>query len=626
MEDPGHLDYSTLFSTLMESNALLRDEIQQLQEEHRERLHQIHQSSLYSSETDNLEEEERNVRPSAIGSQDRHSAHAHVQVRNESLSQSLPPKLLRDTWVGPKESLDHGETHKEHFFMHKHTSLSPTSTNSHHSSNSSIHTPAGSDHKISREEVQVHEEDGGNQSGCDEESDSYSSSAHELLATGTHSPSESLASAQSSCQSQGRGEEGNPFASPGLLAIEKMWDDFSVEEYAPYEPDYEDPKKSRDWSPRITVPEPFSMTVRESRTPKTKSRSMLIAERERMEREALEEAELKKKIHPTPVPASTYLPLYELINAKNEQRREQVKSLTKEILKSTEKPFSFMKREEKKKQEKAEALRQSWELEGAKSKQKRAFKAKPVPKHLFDPQISERVREEEEYRKIRIRMRAEELMASSKLPANMQVKGREYTIGSLRRKRLEENRNRAFVTQEHQFHPCINDEVPDFDQAYLEFQKQLATRKQSKKTTTTKPFYLRSQLIPSRRQQIEQDLKQDEAVLPETRWPFVAPRAKVSHKSPKHSRISRSSSAPYPAQMTETAKVRQSLTRERLADLAEKETIEEQQRREKRKHERDLQRAVSEKSLSYDPTAWLEERKRQRLQHFRCVMNVCMGM
>ncbi len=621
--------YSALFSTLLESNALLRDEIQQLRQDHRRTL-----SALELLHVQNLQGVPQHTQTSSRRVADVSSLkEAEGNYRDEvptapmgeyRLTKNLPTHPLKDAWVDPQESdllsSQHAPLRQQGDELHSNSSLTSSGHSSeeenqqtHNRSPGSPSTPASSDHEeewagedqaemVEGAAVGILSDSSAHSIPAASSSRSVDSSLVSFSGSGT--PSESA-------QSEGNGD---PFASPGLVAIGTMWDDFSVEDYAPYEPDKEGAKEKEEWAPRITIPEPFSMTLREERNPKKKSKSMLITEREKMEREAKEEAELKKQFHATPVPASTYIPLYELINAKNHQRREQVQELTKDLLKSTERPFSFTKRDKEKKRLKAEMVRQS-QLEKAKSDKEQKFRARPVPKRLFDPQVNEQIREEEEYRRIRVKMRAEELLANSKLPGSM--RSRKYTDGELRRRRLEDKQSRAFMTRDHRFHPRINPKVPDYDQLFTDFQKELARRKKANRTTTVEPFYLRTELIPSRKEQVEQELQRDDHVLPETRWPYMAPRSKVSCMAPGVSNHFRSRSAPYPAQLTETARIRQSLTQEKLAGAAEKEVSDEQRRRAKKDRQRELQKAVSQRSVACDPTAWLEDRKKQKLQEFR---------
>ena len=52
------------------------------------------------------------------------------------------------------------------------------------------------------------------------------------------------------------------------------------------------------------------------------------------------------------------------------------------------------------------------------------FKAKPFPEHLFHNVHAEKMKEDEEYRKIRIRMRSKDLLRSASLPPNMKSRGK----------------------------------------------------------------------------------------------------------------------------------------------------------------------------------------------------------
>ena len=268
-------DYSTLFTTLLETNALLREEIHKLRQEHQktcttvERLYEQHQKV-----------EAQQV---AASLQDGHHLGGRITINDQEdlleedrLSQSLPARLLQNTWVQSSDQEDSLPASR---------SCSPsTSSSSQHCTHSSQQHSAHGKLTVRQESEPIgqgDEEEGEIETveGSDAELQS-DSSAHDLSAHGIHSSTYSLSSSSQSSVSSG-GEEGDPFASPGVLAIEHMWDDFSVEDYALYERErgQETTGGTKEWSPQITIPEPFSMTLRESRTPKRKSRSMQAAER-----------------------------------------------------------------------------------------------------------------------------------------------------------------------------------------------------------------------------------------------------------------------------------------------------------------------------------------------------------
>lgn len=291
-----------------------------------------------------------------------------------------------------------------------------------------------------------------------------------------------------------------PNRSSALDTVESLWQDFSVYDYPKDPSSPTKPCEPLDtWSPCITIPKPFTMTIREARKSKEKkTRSQRLLEEELKLKKEKEESELQKKFRSQPVPATTFLPLYDEITRQNEIRRQYVKETSKALLKSTEKPFSFVKREEKKR-----ALSRSKSLsslsELTPKKEKYMFKANPFPAHLFDLTLADKLAEQGEYRAIKVRMRAEETLANSRLPMNMEGRGRKYTIGKLRNKAMKEKEKKAFMTKDHTFRPQINHEIPDFDKLQFQFDKEMRYKKKEREPTVVEPFNLRTTALSDMR-------------------------------------------------------------------------------------------------------------------------------
>lgn len=235
------------------------------------------------------------------------------------------------------------------------------------------------------------------------------------------------------------------------------------------------------------------MTIREANKSKEKkTRSIRLMEEELRIKKERDESELQKKFRSQPIPATTFLPLYDEINRQNEVRRMHVRETSKALLKSSEKPFSFIKREEKKR-----ALRRSKSLSSLTDltpspKQEAGFKANPFPAHLFDLTLADKLAEQDEYRAIKVRMRSQETLAKSRLPMSMEGRGRQYTIGKLRNKAMKEKEKKAFMTKDHTFKPQINHDIPDFDKLQFQFDKELRTKKKEREPTVVEPFNLRT--------------------------------------------------------------------------------------------------------------------------------------
>lgn len=288
-------------------------------------------------------------------------------------------------------------------------------------------------------------------------------------------------------------QEMYPRRSSALDVVEDMWEGFSVYDYPPESsPPRERIQKKKEWTPQITIPKPFGMTVREAKKKAKITRSQAILQEDLKKKQEKEEAELHKKFRAQPVPATTFLPLYDEITRQNELRRYQVRELSKAILKSTEKPFKFVKREEEKKQlRRTKSLSNIADLEN-KMEEKKKFKANPFPDHLFDLTLADKVAEKEEYRTIKMRMRAQEMLAVSRLPPNMEARGEEYTLGHFRSKLNKEGNKNAFMTKEHKFRPQINPDIPDFDDLHRQFEKEMRDKKREREPTVSEPFNLRT--------------------------------------------------------------------------------------------------------------------------------------
>ncbi|XP_039769024.1 protein FAM161A isoform X2 [Ornithorhynchus anatinus] len=324
--------------------------------------------------------------------------------------------------------------------------------------------------------------------------------------------------------------EVNFLASP-KEQIRNMWDDFNVEDYAPSDSHHvqklQKPKrKPKKWVPKITVPQPFQMTIREERKKEQRVTAKAEAERAntllRKQEEEAEAAECQKKFRANPIPAFVFLPLYQELLERNEERRRFVKEKSKEILLASQKPFDFVVREEQKKE-----FQRLQAKVPSKSKTKvKLFKARPVPKSVYGSAISDRIKEEELYRESRIRMRSQELLQNASLPRSMLVQ----SSPSKRKYRHTEERT------ELKYKPKVNCRVPDFETLHQKFQKQVLKQKHLKPTTVCEPFDLRTLRIPSNRGRILKDIQADEENLKETRWPYLSPRCK--------SRMRRSSASP----------------------------------------------------------------------------------
>ncbi|NXP97765.1 F161A protein, partial [Vidua macroura] len=303
--------------------------------------------------------------------------------------------------------------------------------------------------------------------------------------------------------------------------IEKMWDGFCLEDYISRAKHSlpsssacrKGHKKEKVWSPRVTMPKPFQMTIRETQKKEQniKSKSQIELENHLLKKQLEEEAECQKKFRANPVPATIFLPLYHDIMQRNEERRRSVRERSKLKLLATQKPFKFIERERQKLEARKMQLK---DLSPPENKTK-VFRAKPVPKCVYSPDFRDKVKEEELCREIRIRMRAEELLQNSSVP-NSRLALKE-TTKKKKHKSTEPKRME---------HKLKIRSVPDFELLHEKFQKRLLQHKKVKPLTVCEPFDLCTSYIPSKKDKILKDMQEDEEKLKETRWPFASPRRK----------------------------------------------------------------------------------------------------
>ncbi|XP_046885863.1 protein FAM161A-like [Hypomesus transpacificus] len=150
---------------------------------------------------------------------------------------------------------------------------------------------------------------------------------------------------------------------------------------------------------RVTIPQPFQMTVREEekKQRRVRTRSEVELENSLLRRELDELRECGRKFRATPAPAHTQRPLYEVvspspqqqlghhtINSWNRGRGNRGGTHANRVASgirptcSTPRPFSFLERERKKREQKI--LAELGNLEP--KEERRVFKARPMPKFV----------------------------------------------------------------------------------------------------------------------------------------------------------------------------------------------------------------------------------------------------
>uniref|UniRef100_A0A3P8XUB3 FAM161 centrosomal protein B n=1 Tax=Esox lucius TaxID=8010 RepID=A0A3P8XUB3_ESOLU len=213
-------------------------------------------------------------------------------------------------------------------------------------------------------------------------------------------------------------------------------------------------------------------------------------ERPRPSKEEEEEAECQRKFRAVPVPIHVVVPLYNDMMKTRERERKEGCERRRDFLLSTQKPFSFLERDEKK----GEKLMQMI-CTMAQSQMAKATVRKPIPKAIKDPAVSEHLKEEELQRKIRIQQRAQETLRKSTAPIENQAHTENPEPRTAQRTKMEVL---AFLYQKPTFKPKTNSLVPDFDRLHKAFQREALRRAERTDMTKCQPFHLRTSTKTSR--------------------------------------------------------------------------------------------------------------------------------
>ncbi|KAG1956015.1 protein FAM161A [Pimephales promelas] len=355
--------------------------------------------------------------------------------------------------------------------------------------------------------------------------------------------------------------------------------------------------------PRVTVPKPFQMTLRELELRKkgVKSRAEIERENEDLRRQLDELTECQRKFRASPVPAHVRLALYEEQQERDKERRRRHRDTEQKRLHASQKPFSFLERERLKKEQKEAKLKHVKEEE---ERKRCLFKAKPVPRAVREAASGEQQKEEELYRAIKMQMRAREMLHNASMPPSM-----------LARRLSEKQTPKAVRDDEPAHRPKINTEVPDFAARYRRFRKQLEESKEVRPVTACEPFQLRTADIASHKERIVAEIEAEIQSPKLSRWPFVSPRA-LSPSSSRCSSLSGSQEC-LTAKITDAAKKRQEAVRKVLEQRKRIEDEEEKWKEKQKQREKRLQKVITKRAQANDPHVALAQTCPSKLKEFR---------
>ncbi|XP_051725389.1 protein FAM161B [Ctenopharyngodon idella] len=341
-----------------------------------------------------------------------------------------------------------------------------------------------------------------------------------------------------------------------------------------------------------------SSGIKPPRTTGTNSQGT-VTERQRKplpqdSQKAKEEAELvecQKQFRVAPVPEHIIKPLYNDLIHEQERLRKEGREQRRDFLLTMQKPFSFHKREEKKQER----------LKEYKSEKTQAVCVrKPIPKAVSDPRFPEQLKEQEQQRKIRIHLRAQETLKASSAP----IQRKEASADSQSRSaQKSKNKMLGYLDQKLSFRPKTNAAVPDFDKLYQAFQQKAMETAERRDVTQCKPFQLRTSALQPRHRSPENPQKSSDKM--------------NLKRSSSFGGLTSLSMDTLPTYITDAARKRSMAVRRslELKDLKEQENAE--WMKQHRIKSQAMSRAVAMRAKAMDPHKSLKEVYQEKLKQHR---------
>ncbi|CAF2942374.1 unnamed protein product [Rotaria sp. Silwood2] len=383
--------------------------------------------------------------------------------------------------------------------------------------------------------------------------------------------------------------------------IQSLWNEYELD-------DYLEQRKTRrlptaaSWAGRITIPAPFALTNSMNMDNIHRRKCMNEIEAAKLQKEVDEELNLRRSFKANDVPGYVHMPLYEQLQEEQRIRREQVHQMTRDYLSSISKPFGFDAREKAK-----TILRRHSYSAGDRIRSGFQFKAKPLPDFYYQTrQDNEQMKEQSLYRSVRRETRAKELLRQSRLPFSNQKPKR--TIRS-----MSVNDLARIGYEEYSFKPKTNGYyVPNYDKIHSKFLRTMEQKKRTRSPTRCKPFLLYTNLIPSKKDKILDDIRKDEKIQHSRTFQIKGKQMPTKSASLTNLSASFQQSEAIPTKTTEAQRLREAVGKKKRRQEEFKNKFEETFQRSKSAKERKVRETIRERAKLQDQAVVLKAKKDEK--------------
>ncbi|XP_076268836.1 uncharacterized protein LOC143201585 isoform X1 [Rhynchophorus ferrugineus] len=267
--------------------------------------------------------------------------------------------------------------------------------------------------------------------------------------------------------------------------LHSEWGDLTTEENTPLPTEIKSapssPMRNRkttetDGYDGITIPKPFQMTVRDEE-------NKIVDELFLKINKPKEEKPQQFRAHNVPI--ESQIPLFDKIMEDQQRRSFIAKEKRKAALQAEMKPFSFTRRDEEI-QELSKQFSKSLPCvynDEVPLKIKK-FKAKPIPKNLFSNYIYKKMHEDEFYRALQKKVRAEEMLKHASLPPSMAKREKSKPKADVCPRSYRDLELESTVHK--------SKKIPNYQAYHDQYERELEELKKEFISTSPRPFKLKS--------------------------------------------------------------------------------------------------------------------------------------
>jgi protein FAM161A len=220
-----------------------------------------------------------------------------------------------------------------------------------------------------------------------------------------------------------------------------------------------------------------------------------------------------------------------------------------------------------------------------------------------------RMKEKEVYRAVRKDMRAKNLLRQSRLPFSKQKP-------QFARRSMSATDLARTGFQEHAFKPKINRYyVPNYDKLHSKLMRSMEQTKRTRSPTKCKPFLLYTNMIPSKKDKILDDIRNDAEMRHSETFKIKGKQMPIKSASLANLSASHELTESIPTKTTEAQRLREAVGKKKRRDEHVENQFAETSQRSKSANERRVRARINERARLQDQSTVAKAKREDKVKH-----------